>query len=46
MPTAPSQDRSLAINRLRAAGHTDVVAAIREMSYHSFTRPLGILRIG
>ncbi|WUJ15324.1 ISAs1 family transposase [Streptomyces sp. NBC_00390] len=33
--------RSLAINRLRAAGHANIAAALREISYQPFTRPPG-----
>ncbi|MFF3062835.1 ISAs1 family transposase [Streptomyces sp. NPDC057909] len=35
--------RSLAINLLRAAGHSNIAAAIREVSYQPFTRPLDLL---
>lgn len=38
--------RSFAINRLRAAGHTNIAAALRDMSYEPFTRPLDLLKIG
>ncbi|MBB5939241.1 putative transposase YbfD/YdcC [Streptomyces zagrosensis] len=37
--------RSFAINLLRAAGHTNVAAALREMSYEPFRRPLDLLGI-
>jgi len=37
--------RSFAINSLRAAGHTNIAAALREMSYQSFHRPLDLLGI-
>jgi predicted transposase YbfD/YdcC len=37
--------RNLAINTLRQAGHTNIAAGLREMSYEPFTRPLDILRI-
>lgn len=37
--------RNLAINVLRAAGHTNIAAAIREVSYQPFTRPLELLNI-
>jgi predicted transposase YbfD/YdcC len=35
--------RSYAINQLRAAGHPNIAAALREMSYEAFTRPLDLL---
>ncbi|MGH3803597.1 MAG: ISAs1 family transposase [Pseudonocardiaceae bacterium] len=35
--------RSFAINRLRAAGHTNIAAGLREMSLHPFERPLNLL---
>jgi predicted transposase YbfD/YdcC len=35
--------RSFAINRLRAAGHNNIAAGLREMSYEPFTRPLALL---
>lgn len=35
--------RSFTINTLRAAGHTNIAAGIREMSYDSFCRPLYLL---
>jgi predicted transposase YbfD/YdcC len=35
--------RSFAINRLRAAGHHNIAAGLREMSYEPFTRPLALL---
>jgi predicted transposase YbfD/YdcC len=35
--------RSFAINVLRAAGHTNIAAGIREMSYEPFRRPLDLL---
>lgn len=35
--------RSFAINRLRAAGHHNIAAGLREMSYEPFTRPLTLL---
>ncbi|MEU1599907.1 ISAs1 family transposase [Streptomyces sp. NPDC005708] len=38
--------RSFAINYLRAAGHTNIAAALRDMSYEPFTRPLDLLKIG
>jgi predicted transposase YbfD/YdcC len=38
--------RSHAINVLRAAGHTNIAAALREMSYDAFVRPLDLLKIG
>jgi predicted transposase YbfD/YdcC len=37
--------RSHAINLLRAAGHTNIAAALREMSYEPFHRPLALLGI-
>ena len=37
--------RNFAINRLRAAGHTIIAAAPRDMSYEPFTRPLDLLKI-
>ncbi len=38
--------RSFAINHLRNAGHTNIAAGIREMSYEPFIRPLDLLKIG
>lgn len=38
--------RNFEINRLREAGHTNITAAIREMSYDPFVRPLDLLKIG
>ncbi|WP_234442964.1 ISAs1 family transposase [Streptomyces cellulosae] len=35
--------RSFAINQLRAAGHVNIAAGLREMSYDSFRRPLDLL---
>ena len=35
--------RSFAINRLRAAGHHNIAAGLREMSYEPFTRLLTLL---
>ncbi|WP_405542544.1 ISAs1 family transposase [Streptomyces phaeochromogenes] len=35
--------RSFAINTLRAAGHTNIAAGLREMSYDGFHRPLDLL---
>ncbi|MEU5894607.1 ISAs1 family transposase [Streptomyces sp. NPDC047461] len=35
--------RSLAINQLRAAGHPNIAAGLREMSYQPFHRPLDLL---
>ncbi|MCX5426179.1 ISAs1 family transposase [Streptomyces sp. NBC_00078] len=35
--------RSFAINVLRAAGHANIAAGIREMSYEPFRRPLDLL---
>ncbi|WP_369394698.1 ISAs1 family transposase [Streptomyces sp. CG1] len=35
--------RSFAINQLRAAGHTNIAAALREMSLRLFERPLNLL---
>lgn len=37
--------RSFAINLLRAAGHMNIAAALREMSYEPFRRPLDLLGI-
>jgi predicted transposase YbfD/YdcC len=35
--------RSFAINQLRAAGHSNIAAALREMSFRPFERPLDLL---
>nr|WTB35284.1 transposase [Streptomyces sp. NBC_00830] len=35
--------RSFAINTLRAEGHTNIAAGLREMSYGSFHRPLDLI---
>lgn len=35
--------RSFAINQLRAAGHPNITAGLREMSYQPFHRPLDLL---
>lgn len=35
--------RSFAINRLRAAGHHNIAAGLRDLSYEPFTRPLALL---
>ena len=35
--------RSFAINTLRAAGHTNIAAGLREMSYDTFRHPLDLL---
>ncbi|SHN34861.1 Transposase DDE domain-containing protein [Actinacidiphila paucisporea] len=35
--------RSFAINQLRAAGHTNIAAGLREMSLRPFERPLTLL---
>lgn len=35
--------RSFAVNTLRAGGHTNIAAGLREMSYDSFHRPLDLL---
>ncbi|MFR9799614.1 ISAs1 family transposase [Streptomyces sp. MS06] len=35
--------RSFAINQLRIAGHTNIAAGLREMSYEPFTRPLALI---
>jgi predicted transposase YbfD/YdcC len=35
--------RSFAINALRAAGHTNIAAGLREMSYNSFRCPLDLI---
>jgi predicted transposase YbfD/YdcC len=37
--------RSFAINQLRTAGHTNIAAALRDMSYAPFHRPLDLLGI-
>jgi hypothetical protein len=37
--------RSFAINQLRTAGHPNIAAGLREMSYEPFTRPLNLLGI-
>ncbi|MFE9308079.1 ISAs1 family transposase [Streptomyces sp. NPDC006706] len=37
--------RSFAINRLRAAGHANIAAGLREMSYEPFRRPLHLLAL-
>jgi predicted transposase YbfD/YdcC len=37
--------RSFAINQLRAAGHANIAAALRDMSYDPFHRPLDLLGI-
>ncbi|WP_189923147.1 ISAs1 family transposase [Kitasatospora xanthocidica] len=37
--------RNLAINALRAAGHRNIAAGIRHVSYEPFTRPLDLLGI-
>ncbi|WP_189152188.1 chorismate-binding protein [Streptomyces lacrimifluminis] len=34
---------AVAINTLRAAGHTNIAAGLREMTYDSFRRPLDLL---
>jgi hypothetical protein len=35
--------RSFAINQLRTAGHANIAAGLREMSYKPFTRPLALI---
>ncbi|WP_260696016.1 transposase [Streptomyces sp. IB201691-2A2] len=35
--------RSFAINQLRVAGHPNIAAGLREMSYQPFHRPLDLL---
>ncbi|MFD8079838.1 ISAs1 family transposase [Streptomyces sp. NPDC059718] len=35
--------RSFAINQLRAAGHTNIAAGLREMALRPFERPLALL---
>jgi hypothetical protein len=35
--------RSFAINQLRAAGHTNIAAGLREMALRPFERPLVLL---
>ncbi|MFJ9543260.1 ISAs1 family transposase [Streptomyces sp. NPDC101225] len=37
--------RSIAINKLREHGHTNIAASLREMSYEPFTRTLDLLGI-
>ncbi|MFE2090980.1 hypothetical protein [Streptomyces sp. NPDC059460] len=37
--------RSIAINRLRAAGHANIAAGLRETSYEPFRRPLDLLNL-
>ncbi|WP_456341174.1 hypothetical protein [Streptomyces triticagri] len=37
--------RSFAINALRAAGHTNIAAGLREMSYDGFRRPLDLINL-
>nr|WP_248867535.1 ISAs1 family transposase [Streptomyces halobius] len=37
--------RNLAINKLRAHGHANIAAGLREMSYEPFPRPLDLLGI-
>jgi hypothetical protein len=37
--------RSFAINQLRAAGHPNIAAGLRDMSYDPFHRPLDLLSI-
>lgn len=37
--------RNYAINQLRDAGHANIAAALRDMSYQPFTRPLDVLGI-
>ncbi|MDX3696399.1 hypothetical protein PV726_40100 [Streptomyces europaeiscabiei] len=37
--------RSFAINQLRTAGHPNIAAGLREMSYEPFTRSLNLLGI-
>jgi hypothetical protein len=37
--------RNLAINTMRAAGHRNVAAGLRHVSYEPFTRPLDLLAI-
>ncbi|WP_169317370.1 hypothetical protein [Actinacidiphila oryziradicis] len=34
--------RNFAINHPRTAGHTNIAAGLREMSYEPFTRPLDL----
>jgi predicted transposase YbfD/YdcC len=34
--------RNFAINQLRAEGHTNIAAGLREMSYEPFRRPLDL----
>ncbi|WP_331766079.1 hypothetical protein [Embleya sp. NBC_00896] len=35
--------RNLAVNTLRTAGHSNIAAGLREVSYAPFTRPLDLL---
>ncbi|MBO4252452.1 ISAs1 family transposase [Streptomyces griseorubiginosus] len=44
-PENMSTLRNLAINALRAAGHRNIAAGIRHVSYEPFTRPLDLLDI-
>ncbi|MGW1506736.1 ISAs1 family transposase [Streptomyces mirabilis] len=44
-PENMSTLRNLAINALRAAGHRNIAAGIRHVSYEPFTRPLDLLGI-
>ncbi|MER6076042.1 hypothetical protein ABT187_46350 [Streptomyces sp. NPDC001817] len=37
--------RSFAVSCLRAAGHHNTAAGLREMSYEPFTRPLALLKL-
>ncbi|MER8233121.1 hypothetical protein [Streptomyces sp. NPDC094049] len=37
--------RNLAINALRTAGHRNIAAGLRHVSYEPFTRPLDLLEI-
>ncbi|WP_447028794.1 ISAs1 family transposase [Streptomyces hypolithicus] len=38
--------RSFAINQLRAAGHTNIAAGLREMALRPFERPLALIGLG
>jgi hypothetical protein len=43
LPVTSPTLRSFAINCLRAAGHHNIAAGLREMSYEPFPRPLALL---
>ncbi|MEV0505687.1 ISAs1 family transposase [Streptomyces spectabilis] len=44
-PENMATPRNLAINTLRDAGHRNIAAGLREVSYTPFTRPLDLLRL-